>query len=151
MEAYLEEGTEPSEEVLKKCIRAGTLANAIVPVLNGTAFKNKGVQPLLDAVVDFMPAPTDVAAIKGVGALIVRECVIASTSIKSVITEVAGEVVIAVTAIDGVRTSLTINGVVTTEARDRVVAIPTNKLVSLVGAFDREVFSYRAIGIKTWT
>ena len=66
MEAYLEEGTEPSEEVLKKCIRAGTLANAIVPVLNGTAFKNKGVQPLLDAVVDFMPAPTDVAAIKGV-------------------------------------------------------------------------------------
>tara|TARA_Y100001970_G_scaffold94944_1_gene119699 strand:- start:76 stop:2109 length:2034 start_codon:yes stop_codon:yes gene_type:complete len=66
MEAYLEEGTEPSEDILKRCIRTGTLANAIVPVLNGTAFKNKGVQPLLDAVVDFMPGPTDVAAIKGV-------------------------------------------------------------------------------------
>jgi elongation factor G len=65
MEAYLE-GTEPSEEVLKQCIRTGTLAGAFVPVLTGTAFKNKGVQPLLDAVVDFMPAPTDVAAIKGV-------------------------------------------------------------------------------------
>ena len=67
MEAYLE-GEEPSEEVLKKCIRIGTLANMFVPVLTGTAFKNKGVQPLLDAVVDFMPAPTDVAAIKGVKA-----------------------------------------------------------------------------------
>ena len=65
MEAYLE-GEEPSEEVLKACIRIGTLENAIVPVLNGTAFKNKGVQPLLDAVVDYMPSPTDVAAIKGV-------------------------------------------------------------------------------------
>ena len=64
MEAYLE-GNEPSEETLKACIRKGTIAGAFVPVLNGTAFKNKGVQPLLDAVVDFMPAPTDVAAIKG--------------------------------------------------------------------------------------
>jgi elongation factor G len=67
MEAYLE-GNEPSEETLKACIRIGTLAGAFVPVLTGTAFKNKGVQPLLDAVVDFMPAPTDVAAIKGVKA-----------------------------------------------------------------------------------
>ena len=67
MEAYLE-GTEPSVETLKKCIRIGTLAGNFVPVLTGTAFKNKGVQPLLDAVVDFMPAPTDVAAIKGVKA-----------------------------------------------------------------------------------
>ena len=65
MEAYLD-GTEPSEDVLKQCIRTGTLAGAFVPVLTGSAFKNKGVQPLLDAVVDFMPAPTDVAAIKGV-------------------------------------------------------------------------------------
>ena len=65
MEAYLE-GEEPSEEVLKACIRKGTLENAIVPVLNGTAFKNKGVQPLLDAVVDYMPSPTDVVAIRGV-------------------------------------------------------------------------------------
>ena len=65
MEAFLE-GNEPSEETLKMCIRKGTLAGAFVPVLTGTAFKNKGVQPLLDAVVDFMPAPTDVAAIRGV-------------------------------------------------------------------------------------
>jgi elongation factor G len=67
MESYLD-GNEPSEETLKKCIRVGTLANKFVPVLTGTAFKNKGVQPLLDAVVDFMPAPTDVAAIQGVKA-----------------------------------------------------------------------------------
>ncbi|MEK9673783.1 MAG: elongation factor G [Rhodospirillaceae bacterium] len=67
MEAYLE-GNEPSEETLLKCIRKGTLKGAFVPVLTGSAFKNKGVQPLLDAVVDFMPAPTDVEAIKGVDA-----------------------------------------------------------------------------------
>ncbi len=68
MEAYLE-GTEPSEEILKECIRKGTLDPEVgfVPVLNGTAFKNKGVQPLLDAVIDFMPSPIDVPAIKGVG------------------------------------------------------------------------------------
>ena len=62
--AYLE-GEEPSIETLKKCIRKGALANAFVPVLCGTAFKNKGVQPLLDAFVDYMPAPIDVAAIRG--------------------------------------------------------------------------------------
>ena len=61
---YLD-GTEPSKEVLQRCIRAGTNAGAFVPVLTGTAFKNKGVQPLLDAVVAYMPAPTDVEAIKG--------------------------------------------------------------------------------------
>ncbi len=65
MEAYLE-GNEPDVDTLNACIRKGTLANAFVPVLCGSAFKNKGVQPLLDAVVDFMPAPIDVAAIKGV-------------------------------------------------------------------------------------
>ena len=65
MEAYLE-GDEPSEEVLKKCIRSGTIEGAFVPVLCGTAFKNKGVQPLLDAVVDYLPSPVDVPAIKGV-------------------------------------------------------------------------------------
>jgi len=65
MEAYLD-GQEPSQETLKKCIRRGTLAGAFVPVLTGSAFKNKGVQPLLDAVIDFMPAPTDVAAIQGI-------------------------------------------------------------------------------------
>merc|ERR1740125_27861 len=64
MMAYLE-GEEPSIEELKACIRKGTLSNAFVPVLTGTAFKNKGVQPLLDAVIDYMPAPTDVDAIGG--------------------------------------------------------------------------------------
>ena len=64
MEAYLE-GNEPSEEVLKACIRKGTIAGVFVPVLLGTAFKNKGVQPLLDAVVDYMPSPLDVGAVTG--------------------------------------------------------------------------------------
>jgi elongation factor G len=68
MEAYLSEGTEPDFDTLIKCIRKGTCSFSIVPVLCGSAFKNKGVQPLLDAVVDFLPAPTDVAAIKGVKA-----------------------------------------------------------------------------------
>merc|ERR1719440_2436699 len=62
--AYLE-GEEPDAETLKKCLRTGTLSGAFVPVLTGTAFKNKGVQPLLDAVVDYMPSPLDVEAIKG--------------------------------------------------------------------------------------
>ncbi|MCR4378557.1 MAG: elongation factor G [Rhodospirillales bacterium] len=65
MEAYLE-GTEPSAETLKACLRKGTIAGSLVPVLCGSAFKNKGVQPLLDAVVDFLPAPTDVPDIRGV-------------------------------------------------------------------------------------
>jgi len=65
MEAYLE-GDEPDVETLKKLIRKGTLSSAFVPVLTGTAFKNKGVQPLLDAVVDYMPSPLEVNAIKGV-------------------------------------------------------------------------------------
>ena len=68
MEAYLEDGTEPSEEVLIACLRKGTITNAVVPVFNGTAFKNKGVQPLLDAVVNLMPSPVDVKAIEGVAA-----------------------------------------------------------------------------------
>ncbi len=67
MEAYLE-GTEPTEEQLKAAIRKGTIGLQFVPVLTGTAFKNKGVQTLLDAVVDYMPAPTDIPAIKGVDA-----------------------------------------------------------------------------------
>merc|ERR1719261_1731335 len=61
---YLE-GEEPDVPTLKRLIRQGTLAGDFVPVLTGTAFKNKGVQPLLDAVIDYMPAPTDVEAIKG--------------------------------------------------------------------------------------
>jgi elongation factor G len=64
MEAYLE-GNEPDAETLKRCIRAGTCGLAFVPVLCGSAFKNKGVQPLLDAVVDFLPSPADVPAVKG--------------------------------------------------------------------------------------
>jgi elongation factor G len=67
MEAYLE-GNEPDEETLKKCIRTGTINQSFVPVLCGTAFKNKGVQTLLDAVVDFMPSPLDVEAIQGIDA-----------------------------------------------------------------------------------
>ena len=65
LEAYLE-GTEPDEKVLTACIRKGTCSLSFVPVVCGSAFKNKGVQPLLDAVVDFLPAPTDVPDIKGV-------------------------------------------------------------------------------------
>ena len=77
LEAYLG-GEEPDAETLKRCIRKGTVGGAFVPVLCGSAFKNKGVQPLLDAVVDYLPAPTDVAAIKGVkmgsDELVVRRC-----------------------------------------------------------------------------
>ena len=65
MEAYLE-GTEPSAETLKACLRKGTIAGSLVPVLCGSAFKNKGVQPLLDAVVEFLPSPIDVPDIHGV-------------------------------------------------------------------------------------
>jgi elongation factor G len=64
MEAYLE-GNEPDTATLKRLIRKGTLAFAFVPVLCGSAFKNKGVQPLLDAVVDYLPSPLDVPAIQG--------------------------------------------------------------------------------------
>jgi len=64
LEAYLE-GKEPDIETLKRCIRKGTIELAFVPILNGSAFKNKGVQPLLGAVIDYLPAPTEVAAIRG--------------------------------------------------------------------------------------
>lgn len=63
--AYLE-GEEPDVATMKKLIRKGTLNLSFVPVVTGTAFKNKGVQPLLDAVVDYMPSPLDVEAIAGV-------------------------------------------------------------------------------------
>ena len=65
MEKYLD-GKEPSEKELKNCIRVGTIKGSFVPVLTGSAFKNKGVQPLLDAVIDYMPSPTDVSSVKGV-------------------------------------------------------------------------------------
>ena len=64
LEAYLE-GNEPDAKTLIGCLRKGTVTGAFVPVLNGSAFKNKGVQPLLDAVVDLLPAPTDIEGIKG--------------------------------------------------------------------------------------
>ncbi len=66
MMAYLEDGTEPTVDQIKAVIRKSTIANSMVPVCCGTSYRNKGVQPLLDAIVDFMPAPTDVEAIKGV-------------------------------------------------------------------------------------
>src|SRR5438876_1099394 len=68
MEVYLETGEAPSIEILKRCIRRGTLVGAFSPVLCGSSYKNKGVQQLLDAVVDYLPAPTDVEAIKTVDA-----------------------------------------------------------------------------------
>ena len=64
MESYLENG-DLSEEEIKKGIRIRTLANEVVPALCGSAFKNKGVQAMLDAVIEYMPGPTDVLAIKG--------------------------------------------------------------------------------------
>ena len=64
MEKYFE-GEEPSVEQIKKIIRQATIANNMVPITCGTSYRNKGVQPLLDAIVDYMPAPTDIEAIKG--------------------------------------------------------------------------------------
>jgi elongation factor G len=64
LEAYLE-GKMPSAEDLKRCIRKGATGFKFVPVMCGSAFKNKGVQPLLDAVVDYLPSPLDVPAVKG--------------------------------------------------------------------------------------
>ena len=65
MAAYLE-GKMPDEATLKKLIRKAVITGAFYPVLCGSAFKNKGVQPLLDAVVDYLPSPLDVPAIKGI-------------------------------------------------------------------------------------
>ncbi len=64
MELYLE-GTEPTEEQLVAAIRRVTIAGGATPVLCGTAFKNKGVQPMLDAIVDYLPSPLDIPAIQG--------------------------------------------------------------------------------------
>src|SRR5271166_4760640 len=68
MEAYLNEGAVPSGDVLRRALRKGTLHSAFTPVLCGSSYKNKGVQQVLDAVVDYLPAPTDVASIKTVDA-----------------------------------------------------------------------------------
>jgi elongation factor G len=64
MEAYLESGEEPDVETLRKCIRKGTVTGAFTPVIAGSSFKNKGVPQMLDAVVWYLPSPTDVEAIK---------------------------------------------------------------------------------------
>jgi elongation factor G len=65
MEAYLS-GEEPSEATIKKCLRKAVLNGAFYPILCGSAFKNKGVQPLLDAVVDYLPSPVDIPPTKGI-------------------------------------------------------------------------------------
>jgi elongation factor G len=65
LEAYLEDETSVTADQLRRAIRLGTISDAITPVLLGSAFKNKGVQPLLDAVVDYLPSPLDVPAIAG--------------------------------------------------------------------------------------
>ena len=65
MEAYLG-GEEPSVEVIKKCLRKAVLTGAFYPILCGSAFKNKGVQPLLDAVVDYLPSPVDIPPTPGI-------------------------------------------------------------------------------------
>ena len=65
LEAYLE-GAEPDFETIERCIRTGTIVGAFVPTLCGSAFKNKGVQPMLDAVVAYLPSPVDVPAVKGI-------------------------------------------------------------------------------------
>jgi len=65
METYIS-GEEVSVDVLKKCIRKGVIAGKLVPVLCGSAFKNKGVQPLLDGVVDFLPSPVEIAPAAGI-------------------------------------------------------------------------------------
>ncbi len=65
MEKYLD-GESPSEDVIKELIRKGTIQSKFVPVLCGSAFKNKGVQPMLDAVIDYLPSPIEVPAIKGI-------------------------------------------------------------------------------------
>ncbi len=64
MELYLD-GTEPQQDQLMAAIRRATIAGAVTPVLCGSAFKNKGVQPMLDAIVDYLPSPVDVPSIKG--------------------------------------------------------------------------------------
>ena len=73
MEKYLE-GEELTIDEMKKCIRKGTIANTFVPVCCGTSYRNKGVQKLLDAIVDYMPAPTDIEHIKGVNPETGEEC-----------------------------------------------------------------------------
>ena len=71
LEAYFE-GTLPDNDTIKRLIRKGTIAQAFVPMVCGTAFKNKGVQPLLDAVVDYLPSPLDIPDVGGVSVSITQ-------------------------------------------------------------------------------
>ena len=66
METYLTDESAVTPEMIKRALRAGTLADALTPIVLGSAFKNKGVQPLLDAVIDYLPSPLDVPAIQGI-------------------------------------------------------------------------------------
>jgi elongation factor G len=66
MEAYLEDEDAVSSEMIRRALRKGTLTGRVTPVLAGSAFKNKGVQPLLDAIVDYLPSPLDVPPVEGV-------------------------------------------------------------------------------------
>ncbi len=79
MEKYLEEGEEPSIEDIKRVIRKSTIDNTMVPVTCGTSYRNKGVQKLLDAIVDYMPSPLDVPAIKGTDPQSEEEIAVEST------------------------------------------------------------------------
>jgi elongation factor G len=65
-ETYLEDESQVTPEMIRRALRAGTLSGEITPVLAGSAFKNKGVQPLLDAIVDYLPSPTDVPPVQGI-------------------------------------------------------------------------------------
>ncbi len=64
-ETYLEDESQVTPEMIRRALRKGTLAGTITPVLAGSAFKNKGVQPLLDAIVDYLPSPIDVPPVSG--------------------------------------------------------------------------------------
>ncbi len=66
LEAYIEDESSVTPEMIRRAVRAGTLADEITPVLLGSAFKNKGVQPLLDAVVDYLPSPLDMPPVQGI-------------------------------------------------------------------------------------
>jgi elongation factor G len=66
LEAYIEDEAAVTPEMIRRAVRAGTLADEITPVLLGSAFKNKGVQPLLDAVVDYLPSPLDMPPVQGI-------------------------------------------------------------------------------------
>src|SRR6266508_222369 len=68
LETYLEDEEKVTPEMLKRAVRAATLDGSVTPVLLGSAFKNKGVQPLLDAIVDYLPSPLDVPSVHGVDA-----------------------------------------------------------------------------------